>query len=126
MQKIVIALIVLVGIIHLLPLAGIMGASKLASLYGITLSDNNLTLLMRHRAVLFGLLGVFMIYAAFRPPLIPIAVFAGLVSVLSFLLLAELEKPVNEALHRVVLVDWVAAICLVLAGGFWFISNRTT
>jgi hypothetical protein len=46
-----------VGVIHLLPLAGVLGASRLSALYGIAVAEPNLERLLRHRAVLFGVLG---------------------------------------------------------------------
>ena len=48
--------LILVAAIHALPIMGVFAASKLAQLYGITVQDPNLELLLRHRAVLFGLL----------------------------------------------------------------------
>ncbi|WP_211163693.1 hypothetical protein [Azoarcus taiwanensis] len=50
---------IIVGIIHLLPLAGVLGADRLASLYGIAFDEPKTVIPMRHRAVLFGLLGDF-------------------------------------------------------------------
>ena len=71
------AALVIVGIIHLLPVTGFLGVSRLSALYGIAFEDPNLAILMRHRAVLFGLLGLFLIYAAFRPALQLLALIAG-------------------------------------------------
>ena len=59
MEKVATGLLVLVGIIHLLPVAGVLGVDRLAALYGIALSEPNIEILMRHRAILFGLLGLF-------------------------------------------------------------------
>jgi hypothetical protein len=61
-------MLVVVGVIHLLPLTGVMGSARLVSLYGVPIEDPNVEILMRHRALLFSLLGGFMIYAAFKPP----------------------------------------------------------
>ena len=68
MRWLVSAMLMVVGVIHLLPLSGVLGGARLVSLYGISIDDPNLEILMRHRAVLFGLLGAFLIYAAFKPP----------------------------------------------------------
>src|SRR5690606_34719629 len=88
MERAITALLILVGIIHLLPLSGILGAERLAALYGIAVQGPDLEILMRHRAVLFGLLGSFMVYAAFKPPLQALAIAGGLVSVVSFIAIA--------------------------------------
>lgn len=115
MERIICGLLVLVGLIHLLPLSGIFGADRLAALYGVTLEDNSLVLLMRHRAVLFGLLGAYLIGAAFRRAWRPIALVAGFISVLSFLLLAVMSEGYNDAIRSVVIADVVALAALLIA-----------
>ena len=114
MRYLVSAGLVLAGIIHLLPLSGAMGAARLAALYGLDFSEPNLALLMRHRAVLFGLLGAFLVFAAFRPSLQPIAFIAAFVSVLSFLLLAWSSGGYNALVGRVVTADLAALAALVI------------
>lgn len=115
MSKLVAVLLLIVGIIHLLPVVGVLGGDRLNSLYGLNLDEPNLQILMRHRAVLFGLLGALLIAAAFLPGLRTLALLAGLVSVVSFLLLAWGTPLYNEALRRVVVADWIALACLLLA-----------
>ena len=114
MRFVVPAMLLVVGIIHLLPVAGVLGVDQLAALYGITITDPNLEILMRHRAVLFGLVGVLSIVAAFKPALQPAAFASGLASVVSFLALAWSTGGYNAALVRVVSVDAVALVCLVV------------
>jgi hypothetical protein len=108
--------LILAGIIHLLPLSGVLGAERLAALYGFPLGDPNLLILMRHRAVLFGLLGLFLVVSAFRPALQPAAFVAGMVSVVSFLVLAWSVGGYNAQVHRVVVADLVALVALVVGG----------
>jgi len=115
MEKIIAGLLVLVGIIHLLPASGMLGAERLNLLYGVSLGDSNLVILMRHRAVLFGLLGLFMIYAAFKPSLQPLAFLAGFVSVVSFMAIAWSVGGYNDAIRKVVIADVVAVIALCVA-----------
>jgi hypothetical protein len=109
------AMLLVVGVIHLLPLSGVLGAERLAALYGLSFSEPNLAILMRHRAVLFGLLGLFLVVAAFWPALQWAAVLAGFVSVLSFLWLALATGGYNAQLARVVAADGVALACLLVA-----------
>ncbi|MFT3800992.1 MAG: phosphopantetheine adenylyltransferase [Burkholderiaceae bacterium] len=114
MRHLVSAMLVVVAIIHLLPLSGVLGSSRLSALYGIPIDEPNLAILMRHRAVLFGLLGVFFLYAAFRPPLQVAAFIAGFVSVLSFLYLAWSTGGYNPQVNRVLIADILALVCLII------------
>lgn len=124
MVRLVSASLLVVAFIHLMPLAGVLGAERLASLYGLDFSEPNLAILMRHRAVLFGLLGAFIGYAAFRPTLQRLALIAGLVSVVSFLLLAWSIGGYNPLIGRVVAADVVALVCLVIGVAAHVFSAR--
>jgi hypothetical protein len=121
-MKYVVSIALLVaGVIHLLPLPGLLGAERLASLYGLAFDDANLVILMRHRAVLFGLLGAFLVVAAFVPGLQPAAFVGGFVSVLSFFWLTWSAGNYNAAIGRVVTADIVALVALVIgaAAAIW-------
>jgi hypothetical protein len=125
MRYLVSASLILAGIIHLLPLSGLLGAERLAALYGLDFSEPNLSILMRHRAVLFGLLGAFLVVAAFRPALQPLAFVAAFVSVLSFVLLAWSSGDYNPQVGRVVTADLVALVALVIgAAAYVTDTNR--
>lgn len=109
--------LILVAIIHALPLLGVTGGARLASLYGIADMDTSLEILLRHRAVLFGLLAAFLACAAFKPELHGVALLGATVSVVSFLAFALTTVSYNTAVATVVKVDAVAAV--LLAAG-WF------
>ncbi|MEM8484034.1 MAG: phosphopantetheine adenylyltransferase [Bacteroidota bacterium] len=79
---------IIVAIIHLLPLSSVIGNERLSALYGISFDEPNIEILMRHLAMLFGLLGSFLLYAAFDKSLQLLAFLAGFVSVVSFMWLA--------------------------------------
>ena len=112
----VIAILFLVpSLIHFLPLSGLMGPEALTRLYGLDFGDPSLEILMRHRAVLFGLVGALLAGAAFHAALRSAAVAVGLISLLSLLSLAWSVGGYNDAVHRVVVVDVVAVACLVAA-----------
>ncbi|MEO0997909.1 MAG: phosphopantetheine adenylyltransferase [Pseudomonadota bacterium] len=106
-------LLAAVAVVHLLPLAGVAGVERLAALYGIRVDDAGLELLLRHRAVLFGVIGGVLLAGVWRPEYRTLACAVGLVSVVSFLLLAAMSGGLNDALRRVVVVDVVAAVALV-------------
>lgn len=108
-------MLLVVGIIHILPLSGVLSAARLFELYGMTFDDPNLEILMRHRAVLFGLLGIFLICSAFMPSLQLPALIAGFLSVVSFLYLSYTVGGYNEQVNRIVIADKIALVCLVVA-----------
>jgi hypothetical protein len=114
MRHLISAMLIVVAIIHLLPLSGVLGSERLSALYGIRFDEPNLAILMRHRAVLFGLLGVFILYAAFRPAFQLAAFVAGFVSVVSFLFLAWSVGGYNAQVSRVFIADIVAFVCLIV------------
>lgn len=101
-----------VGIIHLIPLAGALGAERLLMLYGFAPGDVDMLILMRHRAVLFGIVGGICLYAAFKPTVQWLALATGAISVASFLWLAWSVGGFNVHLQRVMVVDGVALLCL--------------
>ncbi|BDX07524.1 hypothetical protein [Planctobacterium marinum] len=114
-MKIVSVCLLLVGLIHLLPLQGLFGVERIAGLYGVAVNDNNMAILLLHRAVLFGILGGFFIFSAFKPGLQLLAIVVGLISTLSFILIAQLFAPVNSAINKVVIADWIAVVLLLIA-----------
>jgi hypothetical protein len=116
----VIALLV-AGLIHLLPLPGILGAGSLARLYGITVGDADTAILLQHRALLFGVLGALMLVAAGLPSLRLAALIVGLASAASFVLIAVAVGGYNAAVGRVVVADIIASALLAagLAAELW-------
>lgn len=110
------------SIIHLLPIIGILGSGQLAKLYGVAISDPNLLLLMRHRAVLFGLLGLALLWSAFYSPIRSIIILLGLVSTISFVLLAMLDQTYNQQISKVIKADVVAVVLLLIAAALHYLQ----
>ena len=77
-DNIITTLLLLVGLINFAPVLGAISAQKMANSYGVDLQDPNLAVLMRHRALLFGIVGGFIIYAAWHPVYQPMAFLFGL------------------------------------------------
>lgn len=124
LRYLVTAMLLVAALIHLLPLSGVLGAHRLTVLYGLPFEEPNVAILMRHRAVLFGMVGVFLALAAFKPGLQVAALLVGLLSVLSFLLLAWSVGGYNAHLARVVLADVVALVCLLLGAAAYLVAQR--
>lgn len=112
--------------IHLLPLWGVTGGAALERLYGVAVTDPDLLLLLRHRAVLFGLLGGALAVAAFVPRWHGAALGAAALSVVSFLLLAWIGDNWNAAIGRVVRVDGIALAALAVGTLAWAVAGRST
>lgn len=107
-------LLVAVGLLNVYPLIGVISEEQLVKLYGTAFDSPDLVTLMRHRAVLFGLLGGFLLMAAFRPSLQLLAAVAGLISMLSFVLLAYASGDIGPEVHRVVVADIVGAVATAI------------
>jgi len=111
--RIITGLMLVVAVIHLLPISGFFGVERLASLYEIEVADGNLEILMRHRAMLFGILGGFLAYAAFNPTIQPIAFLAAFVSMASFFFLSFSVGEFNDAIRKAIIADIVASVALL-------------
>lgn len=102
------------GVIHVLPLAGLLGRHTLERAYGVTLGEGqDLTILMQHRALLFGLLAAGCFAAIFVSTWRwPVGI-AALTSMVGFVLIAAFQAR-GPAISNVMWVDAVAAVLLVL------------
>ena len=115
--------LLIAGIIHLLPLPGVLGAAHLARLYGIAPGDPDTSILLQHRALLFGALGALMLCAIAIPALRIPALAVGLFSAASFIVVALQVGHYNASIGRVVVADIVASVLLTacLAAEFWLL-----
>jgi hypothetical protein len=117
MRHVVTTLFILAGLVNLLPVTGVLGAERLESLYGLPVAGDDLLLLLRHRAAMFGVVGGLIIFAAFRVHLRAAATVAGLVSMAAFMLLALPLSAHGEPLQRVFWADVIASALLVAGYG---------
>jgi hypothetical protein len=108
-------IMLLVGYINFHPLIGIVSVARLKVLYGPPIESPDLAILMRHRALLFGLIGSFIIYAAFTLDLRGLAFVAGFVSMLGFVVIARLVGGYRARVAKVVRIDLVASALLAVA-----------
>ncbi len=116
MKIVVSSILFILAVIHLLPVVGVLGSDSLTRLYGITVSDSNTEILLRHRAVLFAIIGLFLLLSVFKSEYQPIAICIGLISVASFLLLTWSTEGLNSEISWVVKVDWLALVLFIVAG----------
>ena len=107
--------LVLVGLINFAPVMGLLGVTKLNQAYDVSLVSNDLVLLMRHRALLFGILGAFILYAAFTPKYQTAAMVMGFVSMAGYIVLMLTGSDYNAALTKIMWVDVVGIILVLIA-----------
>ena len=113
MKIFVTSALLVAGLINLFPIVGVLSADQLTKLYGIPFEGGDLIILMRHRAILFGLLGAFIIYSAFRQSLQVLACIAGLISMIAFIALAYATGGFGDALNKVIVADVIGSILLL-------------
>jgi hypothetical protein len=103
------------GVIHLLPVAGLLGRAVLERAYGIQLGEgHDLLILMQHRALLFGLLAAACLIAVGVPSWrLPVGI-AALVSMLGFALIALLQVH-GAPIAKVMWIDLGASALLAIA-----------
>jgi hypothetical protein len=115
MGKVIIFCLVVVGLINFVPVFGVISAQKLESAYSVVITGNDLAILMRHRALMFGILGAFILYAAFNPLYQLSAMIIGAASMVGFALLVITTGGYNEAIGKVFIADIIGIVFLVTA-----------
>ena len=115
MSKAFLVLLFLVGLINFLPVLGALSADRLAQAYSIEVVDSDLEILLRHRALLFGILGGFILVSVFMPIYQGAAMMIGGVSMVGFLVLALQVGGYNAALQKVLWADVVGIVLLAAA-----------
>ena len=106
-------LLVIAGLINFLPVIGILSAGRIAGAYDVEVEGPDLELLLRHRALLFGLVGGFLLASVVVPAWQWQAITIAGLSMLGFLVLAWELAPINTALLRIAIADLVGLACLV-------------
>ena len=106
------ALLIFAALVNLAPVSGVLSADRLQGFYGVAFEDDNLLVLMRHRALLFGVVGGILAASVFHSPLRPIGLVVGLFSMLSFVLVTWLADNYNAELGRIAIIDLVASVAL--------------
>lgn len=103
------------GLIHVLPLGGLLGRPLLERAYGVTLGEgHDLTILMQHRSLSFGLLAAACFVAVAVPAWRWPAGIAALISMVGFVLIAALQTH-GLPIAKVMWIDVGAALLLSVA-----------
>ncbi|MEJ7635015.1 hypothetical protein [Aeromicrobium sp.] len=103
------------ALIHALPVAGVLGPSRVAAGYDVRVDGPDLSVLLVHRAVMFGVLAGLLVAAVWSDDLLPYAVGATLASDVAFLVVVGVIGGINPSMRRVVRADIVSIVLLVVA-----------
>ena len=103
------------ALINLAPMVSAIAPSKLSDLYGITPDNTDLLTLLQHRAVLLGLVGLSLAFAAHKPELRWPALGLGVLSMGTFILFAVMRSQMNGPLGKIAMVDIVGLFIAAFA-----------
>ena len=115
MSTLITVCLVIVGLVNVVPVLGIFSASKMEKAYDVRIASKDLEILMRHRALLFGVLGGFILYAAFFPVYHVAAMVMAGVSMIGFALLVLQVGGYNASIRKVFVADLVGIVFLLAA-----------
>jgi len=107
--------VAIVGVINFLPVMGLLSAERLESAYGIAIDSAELSILLRHRALLFGVIGGFVLVSLALPYYRLAALLLAAISMSGFLLIAWSSSAHATEITRVVRADLVGLGFLLLA-----------
>lgn len=125
MNRIYLLLLFLVGVINFLPIIGVLSLDKINQAYGLSVTDNNLQILLRHRALLFGLIGGFIFYSLFNPQYQYAAIVMAAISMLGYLVLSWSIGGSNPALIKIAQIDILGIVLLIIAVVMrYFLNDR--
>lgn len=114
------------GLINILPALLAFLPEKISRSYGIEIPNTNYELLLRHRAILFGIIGGLMIYSALIKKHYELSTIAGLVSMVSFIIIYFLiGKDINSELKKVMIIDVVATVILCVGFILFLLKSKT-
>jgi hypothetical protein len=104
-----------VATIHLIPIGPVFAPELLTRLYGIKPDDETPLVLMRHRALLLGLVGILCLWAIWSAQVRPAALLAAAINVVGFLAFYALYGNPAGALRTIAIGDLVAVLPLTYA-----------
>ena len=114
-HKLFLVLLAVVGVINLLPVVGLFSVAQMEAAYGVSINTPELELLLRHRALLFGLIGMLVLFSLYKTQLQAAAMLISGISMIGFMVLAWPTETLSEPLHTIFWADVVGVCCLLAA-----------
>jgi hypothetical protein len=106
-----VVLLLALGVLNLIPALAFFTPAAFPRLYGVTAQTPELRVLLRHRAVLLGCVGVALLGAVWEPAWLQQALVLATTSKVTFLAVMGLERA-RGPLRRVAAADAVALVLL--------------
>jgi len=125
LNKAITICLIIVGLINFIPTIAIISAQKLEAAYSIKLISNDLIILLRHRALLFGILGGFILYSVKATYYQGAAMIMAGISMLGYVVLMFTVGGYNEALYKILIIDVVGIVILSLAVIFKYVIKSS-
>ena len=125
MNKAIMLLLIIVGLINFLPVLGVISSNNISQAYSVALGSNDLVILLRHRALLFGIVGGFILYSAFVPQYQVAAMVMAAISMIGFLIIMWSVGGYNSSLLKVAIIDMVGIGLLVAAAILKYANVRS-
>ena len=115
MRRLWILFVLVAAAIDTAPVLGAVSPERMSARYGVALEDPNLEILMRHRAVLFGIVGGLLFACIFHPPLRLAAYATNFTSMAAFVVVTLLVGDYSAEIRSILLVDLVGLASLASA-----------
>ena len=125
MKIIITILLLVVGVINFLPIVGVISADKLSRAYSVDLIGNDIVILMRHRALLFGIIGGFVLYSVYNPTYQLAAMIMAAISMFGFLYFVSVAADYNQSIFKIAIIDIIGIACLVIAAVLKYICGSS-
>ncbi|MEV6427562.1 hypothetical protein [Nocardia sp. NPDC051463] len=114
-------LLVAAGLLNVVPMLGAISPHWDRSAYGIDAVSGDVEVLLRHRGLLFGIVGVGLVVAVYLPHLRNAAMTANATS---FIILVLAQPSGNSSLDRIAWFDVAGLIALAI--GFAFVTREAS
>ncbi|MGL5816703.1 MAG: hypothetical protein ACRCYR_04010 [Phycicoccus sp.] len=114
------------GLVNAAPLAAAFTPAQIGERYGIGVIDHDVSVLLQHRGVLFGVLGGGLALGATRPRFRTAAVAANAISCAAFVLIVLARHPVGPTLTTVAWADVGVLLLLLIGSSLVRCSDRST
>lgn len=105
-------------------MVGVLSAAKISSAYSIDLVGNDIIILLRHRALLFGIVGGFVLFSVYKPAYQSVAMVMAAISMVGFLYFVWAMDDYNDSITRIAMIDLAGIACLVLATVLKYVSAK--